>query len=62
MADAREAARLDAVNVGKLVEYKEDIGGRTVTKTVGDPMNWMRHFMIDGVTGSINRAPDRRDA
>jgi hypothetical protein len=62
MYDAREAARLDAVSVGKLVEYKEDIGGRTVTKTVGDPMNWMQHFMIDGVTGSINRTPDRRDA
>ncbi len=61
MYDAREATRLDAVNVGKLVEYKEDIGGRTVTKTVGDPMQWMRHFMIDGVSGSINRNAGRRE-
>jgi hypothetical protein len=37
---------------------ERDESGRLVTRSYGDPMSWMRHFMGNGASGSINRKPN----
>jgi hypothetical protein len=57
--DAVAAARGGKVPAGQLREVKErDESGRLVTRSYGDPMSWMQHFMGNGASGSINRKPN----